>query len=126
MRPRDESAHPLIEHALAQGYLDTGAVYTVSGLTGHAAANQARLSLNRGGHHLNVATPSWVIDEAGQECYRACQDPQAPHGLRFRLYSKNSAREHVLRQSGGDPAKLKYNPFTRGQGAVVDDSGRAV
>jgi hypothetical protein len=126
MKPRDESAHPLIEQALSEGYLDTGAVYHVDGFASHAIANQARLSMNRGGKHLNVSTPSWVTDEYGEQCYKACKDPQAPHGLRFRLHSKDSARSHVLHQSGGDPSKLKYNPFKRGQKAIIDDSGRPV
>jgi hypothetical protein len=126
MRPRDETAHPVIEQALAEGYLDTEAVYHVHGFASHAIANQARLSLNRGGHHLNVSTPSWVVDDYGEQCYRSCKDPEAPHGLAFRLFSKDSARAHVLKGSGGDPKKLKYNPFKRGQRAIIDDSGRAV
>jgi hypothetical protein len=126
MRPRDESAHPVIEQAIAEGYLDSQAVYDVPGFASHAVANQARLSLNRAGHHMNVSTPSWVADEMGEQCYKACKDPDAPHMLRFRLHSKDSARAHVLQQSGGDPSKLKYNPFARGQGAVLDDSGRAI
>ena len=126
MRPRDESAHPLVEHALEQGYLDTQAVYHVDGLAGHDIANKARLSLNRAGQHLNVSTPSWVVDSAGEPCWKSCQDPQAPHGLRFRVHSKDAARQHLLRETGGDPSKLKYNPFKRGQRALVDDSGRPV
>jgi len=124
MRPRDESAHPVIEDALARGYLDTGAIYQVNGFTSHAAANEGRLSVNRGGKHLNVSTPSWVTDQAGESCYKACQDPQAPHSVYFRLHSKDSARQHVYTETGGDPAKLKYNPFARGQAPALDDSGQ--
>ena len=123
MRSRDEHAHKLIKHALAQGYLDSGAVYPVDDFPSHEIANHARLSLNRGGHHLNVATPSWVVDQDGNPCYKACMNPDAPHGLRFRLHSKISARAHVIRESGGDPASLKYNPFARAEGPIVDDKG---
>jgi hypothetical protein len=126
LRPRDESAHPLIKQALAEGYLDTHAIYHLDGLASHAAANNARLSLNRGGQHLNVSTPSWVTDETGEQCTKACRAPETPHGLRFKLYSKDSARAHVLRESGGDPSKLKYNPFAKGQRSLIDDSGARI
>lgn len=126
MRPRDERAHPVIEDALAQGYLDSSAEYPIDGLATHDAANEARLSINRAGHHLNVSTPSWVVDSAGNPCYKSCTDPQAPHGVRFRVHSKDKARDHVVRQSGGDPGNLKYNPFARGQGPILDDKGRRI
>jgi hypothetical protein len=124
MRPRDESAHPVINHAIEQGHLDTGKPYAIHGFTSHDAANEGRLSVNRGGKHLNVATPSWVVDEGGNPCYKACSDPEGPHSVYFRLHSKDSARKHVVAQSGGDPANLKYNPFARGQRPLLDDSGQ--
>jgi hypothetical protein len=123
MRPRDERAHPVVNHAIELGYLDTGAEYAVDNLTSHDAANEARLSINRAGTHLNVSTPSWVVDQDGHPCYKGCADANAPHGVRFRIHSKAAARAHLVHQTGGDPAKLKYNPFQRGSGPVLDDHG---
>jgi hypothetical protein len=124
MRQRDESAHPVVEDAIDRGYIDTSRIYPINGFTTHHAANEGRLSINRAGGHLGVSVSSWVTDQAGQRCYEHCQDPQAPHGVYFRVWSKNSARQHVYRQSGGDPANLKYNPFAKKKGPAVDDSGR--
>ena len=126
MRPRDERAHPVINDALDKGYLDTGAEYPIDGMNSHDSANEARKSVRLAAQHLNVSAAAWVVDQDGNPCFKACADPQAPHGIRFRIHSKDAAREHVVRQSGGDPAKLKYNPFARGQGPVVDDSGRRI
>lgn len=126
MRPRDERAHPVVQDALDKGYLDSGEVYQITGFATHDAANQARLSVNRAGQHMNVSTPCWVTDEAGESCYKACADPDAPHGVFFRLHSKDAARKHIVHVTGGDPSKLKFNPFARGSGPVVDDAGRPV
>lgn len=124
MRQRDESAHPVVEDAIERGYIDTERIYQIPGFASHQAANEGRLSINRAGGHLGVSAASWVTDQDGQACHQSCQDPQAPHGVYFRLWSKDSARQHVYRQSGGDPANLKYNPFAKKTGPVVDDSGR--
>lgn len=126
MTPRDERAHGVLQDALDTGYLDTGAIYQIDNLESHEAANEARLSVNRGGHHLNVSTPCWVVDQVGEPCYKSCKDPDAPHGVRFKLHGKDAARRHVVEQTGGDPSKLKYNPFAKGQGPVLDDAGGRV
>jgi hypothetical protein len=124
MRQRDESAHPVVEDAIERGYIDTSRIYPINGFTTHHAANEGRLSINRAGQHLGVSISSWVTDQGGEPCYRQCQDLQAPHGVHFRVWSKNSARQHVYHQSGGDPANLKYNPFAKKKGPAVDDAGR--
>lgn len=126
MRPRDERAHPVVQDALDRGYLDSGTPYPIDGIPTHDAANEARLAVNRAGRHFNVSTPSWVVDEAGHPCYRDCADPGAPHGVRFRVHSKDAARMHVHQQTGGDPAKLKYNPFQRSSGPRFEDDGRPI
>lgn len=126
MRPRDERAHPVIQDAYAKGYLDTGADYPISGLASHAIANEVRLAVQRGQGHLGFAEAARVVDEDGNPCFRACQDPLAPHGVTFRLWSKDGARAHVFRQTSGDPANLKYNPWKRADPALVDDRGKAV
>jgi hypothetical protein len=87
-------------------------------------ANEVRLSVGRAATHLGVSDACWVVDQAGNPCQRDCQAPGAPHGIRLRLHSKNAAREYVTRQSGGDPANLRYNPFQRGEPRRVDDNGR--
>lgn len=124
MRQRDESAHPVIQDALAKGHLDTEKPYTIHGFTTHDAANEGRLSVNRAGKHLNVATPSWVVNADGESCYKSCQDPEGPHSVYFRLHSKDQARQHVYQQSGGDPENLRYNPFQRGARPALDDHGQ--
>lgn len=124
MRPRDESAHPVIQQAMDQGYIGSEGAYPIDGFATHDAANRGRLAIKRGGEHLGVSAAPWVVDQYGEHCPGPCKDPNAPHGVRFRLWSKDSARQHVLTQSGGDPAKLRYNPFMKGKGPVVDDYGR--
>ena len=124
MQQRDERAHGVVNDALAKGFLDTGAIYPVDGIASHDAANEARLSVNRAGQHLGMSTPCWVVDQDGQHCPKGCQRPDSPHGIRFRIHSKDSARKHVYRQTAGDPSKLRYNPFARAAGPVVDDYGR--
>ena len=51
-------------------------------------------------------------------------DPAAPHYTRFRLWPKNEARTHIFRQTGGDPANLKYNPWTASKRVKHDDQGK--
>ena len=126
LRPRDESAHPVIEKALDEGYLDTGADYYVPGFTSHDAANQARLAVQRGQAHLGFGMAARVVDDRAVPCWKDCQDPSAPHGVTFKLWSKEGARQHVFRQSQGKPENLKYNPWKRGQRALVDDQGNRV
>lgn len=126
LRPRDESAHPVIEQAHKEGYLDTGADYHVPGFTSHDTANAARLAVQRAQAHLGFGMAARVVDEDGGPCWKDCQDPDAPHGVTFKLWSKKGARDHVFRSSQGDPQNLKYNPWKRGQRAIVDDSGRPV
>lgn len=124
MRQRDERAHAVIQDAIDRGFLASGADYVVAGLPNHETANQSRLSIGRGLTHFGFARAVRVIDEAGSPCFRACADENAPHGVSFRLLTKNSARAHLAVQTRGDPAKLKYNPFQRNQTPRYDDDGR--
>lgn len=124
MQPPDRRADPVVDDAVDKGYVDSEAVYQVPGFATHAAANEGRLSVNRSAHRRNLGSACWVTDEAGEPCYRDCKDPQAPHQLRFRLHSKNRAREHVYRQSGGKPENLKYNPWKKDSARRFDDDGR--
>lgn len=124
--PRDETAHEVIQDAVDRGYLDTGRKYYVGDLNGHETANEARKSITRGLQHFGLAPTAWVTDQAGNPCWKACQDPDAPHGAGFELHSKNAARRHVATQTGGDPAKLKYNPFAPPRPGRFDDDGQWV
>lgn len=124
MRPRDERAHPVVHDAIERGYVASGAVYTVPGISGHDAANEARKSIRVAGDHLGVSVAAWVADEQGNPCYRDCADPQAPHQACFRLFSKDVARQHIATVTGGDPSKLKYNPWQRAEPRLLDDQGR--
>lgn len=116
----------MVEDALAKGYLGTEAIYPVDGFPSHGVANLARLSVKRAGEHLGVSAAPWVVDGDGLHCPGPCKDPNGPHGVRFRLYTKESARRHVLAATGGDPAKLRYNPFAKAQTPVVDERGHSL
>ena len=117
MKPRDESAHPVVKHAIEQGYLDTSKDYVIPGFDTHEAANEARKSVYRACRHLNVSCSSKEaedIDQLTDSSYR----------LRFRIFSKEHGRRHMSEVTGGDPANLPYNPFAKGEAPLVDDHGR--
>ena len=119
----DTRADPVIQDALDRGYLDSDAVYVIPGFPTHDAANEGRLSVNRSARRQNLSPGAWVTDDAGDPCHKACQDPSAAHQVRFRLWSKDKARSHVFRESAGDPANLKYNPWTSHRTRRFSDSG---
>lgn len=121
-RARDERAHGVIQDAIDKGYLDTGQKYIVPGLRDHATANAVRQSITRGLNHFGLSPSAWVTDADGEQCYKDCKDPDAPHGAGFELHSKNQARAYLVKQTGGDPSKLKYNPYAPPrQGRFSDD-----
>lgn len=121
---RDERAHEVIQDAIDKGYLDSGRKYPVPGLPNHDVANETRQSITRGLNHYGLAPAAWVTDQHGEQCWKDCQDPNAPHGAAFELHSKNSARRHIVRQTGGDPAKLKFNPYAPPRQGRFDDDGQ--
>lgn len=122
-QPRDERAHDVIQDAVDKGHLDTGRAYHVPGLPDHDTANEARRAITRGLHHFGLSPAAWVTDADGNQCYRDCKDPKAPHGAAFELHSKNAARKHIVKQTGGDPSKLKFNPYSPARRGRFDDSG---
>jgi hypothetical protein len=123
-RDRDDRAHGVIQDAIDKGYMDSGRPYIVPGLPSHEVANQTRQSITRGLHHFGVAPAAWVTDADGNQCGKACQAPDAPHGAGFELHSKNAARKYIVQQTGGDPAKLKFNPFAPPRPGRFDDDGQ--
>jgi len=124
--PRDERAHPVVTHAIDNGYVITGAPYPIDGFATHDAANAGRRSIRLAGQHLGVSVAAWVTDADGERCYKSCADPNAPHGVRFRLFTKESGRQKVVTDSGGDPANLKYNPFRGAAPRLLDDQGKRI
>jgi hypothetical protein len=120
---RDERAHGVIQDAIDKGYLDNDRKYYVGNLPDHETANQARLSVTRGLPHFGLSPTAWVTDKDGVPCYRNCADPSAPHGVGFQLHSKNAARRYLVTKTGGDPAKLRYNPFAPPRAGRFDDNG---
>ena len=123
---RDERAHPVIKHMIEHGYLESGDVYVLPLLPDHATANQARLSVNRAARHLGAGIAAWVTDHAGENCWQNCADPAAPHGCRLRIFPKNAARRYVNQQAGGDPEKLRYNPYRKRPRPMVDPDGQRI
>jgi hypothetical protein len=122
----DTRADPVIDHAIEHGYLDSGEVFTVPGMASHDIANDGRLSVNRAARRRNLSPGAWVADADGNPCNPAkqpCADPGGPHLVKFRLWSKNTARTHIFRETGGDPSKLKYNPWTSHKRVRHDDQG---
>jgi hypothetical protein len=120
---RDERAHGIIQDAVDKGYLDTGRKYYVGDLPTHEAANESRKAITRGLTHFGLAPTAWVTDEAGEPCWKDCKSPEGPHGAGFELHSKNQARKYMVDKTGGDPAKLKYNPFAPARTGRFDDDG---
>lgn len=112
-QPRDTRAHGLLESVLDQGYLDSGRDYVLEGTLTHEGANEARLSVRRGARHFGVSCAAWVVGPDGEQCTYDCPDPAAGHTLAFQLYNKEAAAQYLARQTGGDPSKLKYNPYGR-------------
>lgn len=121
--PADTTADPVIAHAIQAGYLDSGNPFDIP-MPDHESANRGRLSVNRSARRQNLSPGAWVAGSDGEPCKPPCPDPGAPHYTRFRLWSKNAGRTHVFRESGGDPAKLKYNPWTSHKRQRYDDSGK--
>lgn len=126
-RPRDERGHPVVKDAIERGFVHTGDVYTdIGDLPSHDIANTSRRLIKNAGQHLGVSVAAWVADADGQPCYRNCADPSAPHKVLFRVFTKNSGRAKVVEDTGGDPAKLRYNPFKRAAPRILDDDGHPV
>ena len=123
---RETRGHAVVKHAIELGYIDTGQEYPIPPAGTHEQANAARKWINSAADHYGVSAAAWVTDQDGIQCYKACRGPELPHGLRFKLWSKDEARKHVVRQSGGNPANLKYNPFRRADQRLVDDSGQRI
>ena len=126
MRPADRRGDPYIFDAMAKGYLDSNRTYAIRGFPTHRTADQGRMSINRSARRHNLSPASWVASENGEQCGprdKDCEEPDAPHQVRFTLWSRAAAREHVFKETGGDPAKLKYNPWTP-RTMRYDDHGR--
>jgi hypothetical protein len=122
--PADMRADPVVAAAIDQGYLNSGEAFRIP-MPNHEAANEGRLSVNRSCRRQNLSPAAWVDDQDGQPCNPAkneCADPDGPHYTSFLLWDKNRARTHIFRQTGGDPAKLKWNPWAR-QTPRYDDYG---
>lgn len=119
LRPRDESAHPVVRHAIETGYLGTGQSYVISGFTSHEAAQAGRRSVNTAARHLGVSCSSRYKEDVWE-------GEDGSWSLQFRIFSKDSGREFIARQTGGDPSKLAYNPFRRGEPRIIADDGSKI
>jgi len=123
---RDERAHGVIRDAIARGYVGSGQHYDLPQLPDHDTANQARLSVNRGARHLGASVSCYVVDGNGEHCWPLSRCPGGPHSVRFRLWSKKSARARVNEIAQGDPSRLMYNPYKRRARPIIDEDGNPV
>ena len=119
MRPRDESAHPVVKDAIEKGYVGTGKYYVIDDFATQDAANRGRRSINNAARHLGVSCSSKEAEDVQQLTNGAWR-------VRFRLWPKNAGRQHVHQSTGGDPSKLAYNPFARAEGPVMNDDGSPI
>jgi hypothetical protein len=117
LRPRDERAHPVVQDAIDKGYVGTGRHYPVDGFASREAANEGRKSINNACRHLGVSCRSREAEDL-QEL------TNGTWRVTFRLWPKNEGRAHIRTVTGGDPANLAYNPFSRAEGPALDDDGR--
>ena len=120
--PADTSADPVIAKMIELGYLGSGNPFDIP-MQDHNSANRGRLAVNRSARRQNLSPGAWVADETGEACRPPCAAPGAPHYLRVKLWAKTEGRTHIFRQTGGDPAKLKYNPWAR-KGPRYRDDGQ--
>lgn len=116
LRQRDERAHPVVKDALDKGYSGTGRPYEVDGFTSREAANEGRKAINNACRHLGVSCRSRESDDL-------IELSDGSWRVTFRIWPKNQGRAYVREATGGDPAKLAYNPFARAEGPLVDDDG---
>jgi len=126
LRQRETRGHTVVKDAIERGYINSDVPYVIPPAGTHEQANEARKWIKVAGDHYNVSTGAWVTDQDGMQCWKACRDANAPHGVRFKLWSKDEGRKHELRESGGNPANLKYNPFSRAERKLVDDQGNRI
>ena len=115
-QPADTRLYGAVEFYLA--HYPFGTVVRTP-MAGHAEANDMRMSWNRAARHYGFSPQAWVEDQGGEQCYLDCADPAAPHRVAVALQPKRSGQGYVAEQSGGDLAKLKYNPFLRGHARRV-------
>jgi hypothetical protein len=126
LRQRETRGHAVVRDAIDRGYINSDQVYVIPPAATHEQANEARKWIKVAGDHYGVSAAPWVTDQDGMQCWKACRDLYAPHGVNFKLWSKDEGRRHVVRQSGGNPANLKYNPFRRAEPRLVDDAGKRI
>lgn len=109
IRSRDERGHPVVKHAIEQGHLESGEFYWVRGFATWESADEGRKSIYNAARHLDVSLSSRAQSDI-------LPDPEGGYMLRFRVFAKIEGRRHVIAATGGDPGRLAYNPFTRGEG----------
>ena len=126
LRQRETRGHAVVRDAIDRGFINSDQPYVIPPSATHDQANEARKWIKTAGDHLGVSAAPWVTDQDGMQCWKACRDPYAPHGVKFKLWSKDAARQHVVTKSGGDPANLKFNPFSRGERRLVNDAGERI
>lgn len=126
LRQRETRGHPFVRDAIERGYINSDVPYVIPPMATHEQANELRKWIKVAGDHLGPSAAAWVTDQDGMQCWKACRDANAPHGVNFKLWSKDEARKHEVRVSGGNPANLKYNPFARAEPRIVDDSGERI
>jgi len=119
LRRRDESGHKVVNDAIKGGYVGAGQPYIVPGFASQEAAERGRQAINNAARHLGVSCSA----RRGEDVHPAAG---GTFELHFRLFPKSEGRKHITAAAGGDPANLAYNPFRRGDGPAVDESGAPI
>lgn len=121
--PRDERAHPVMEDAIAKGYLERGTAqgrdsepYWIPGFPSYTVANAARRSVYCAAKHMGVSCSSRMKEDI-------IEQEDGTFALRFWIMSRDSAKKRILETTGGDPSKLAYNPFKKRNTRRIADDG---
>lgn len=116
LRQRDERGHSVVKDAIEKGFVGSGEHYWIRGIGDHKTAQTARRAVNTAAQHLGVSCSSRMREDVLQEA-------DGTWSVRFRLFTKESARAVIAARAAGDPSKLAYNPWARKARRILDDAG---
>jgi hypothetical protein len=104
----DAELQAAIDHVGGQHDPATGWYATLhyTGCESRDRAKEIKRALYRSAYHLKVSLTTRIF-----------QAPDKTWTVEFTPINKQHGRDFIAKQSGGDPSKLAYNPYTRNQKA---------